>query len=477
MMEIPTCMKFQGGSGRTCGLLSPIPNIRVPRSRKALSTISYPSRSEKLLIRKEHFGLLIYDRLSKQMYWTNKAGEEVMRMCDGTHSILEIAKLIKQCHGSPLDATINLIGSLSTLRMLKEGGEPSLVHIVSQPNPYCLTAPAKIYWTICKKCDSLCRHCFTSSGPSETDGLPTRVIRKTIDELANLKVFQIAIGGGEPLLREDIFDIISYACRKGIDVYLTTNGHFLDSAKTRRLKDIGVYYVQVSVDGCDSTSHGALRGNPSEFEKVISGIRMLEEQKIVVVLATTVSKVNFNGLRQIFRLALDLNVGGIRVIRLRNTGRASENTKALELTSSQYLHAFKYAWCFEKKHPEMPMSIDGFFQFLVRKKDTSFSFPPFANFGCPAGRSILSIDADGDLMPCGFLEKRFVLGNVLMHKIGKIWNSSQKADLFRHLVPKEPCASCVCLNLCQGGCRSEAFQAYGELTSPDPLCPMIKRAR
>src|SRR5262245_63519453 len=123
-----------------------------------------------------------------------------------------------------------------------------------------LAAPICLTWELTYACNLACVHCLSSSGRRDPAELSTTEAMAVLDELAALQVFYINIGGGEPMIRRDFFELVSYAVDNGIGVKFSTNGTFLDAAAAHRLAAMDYLDVQVSIDGIDAATNDAAGG-------------------------------------------------------------------------------------------------------------------------------------------------------------------------------------------------------------------------
>ena len=123
-----------------------------------------------------------------------------------------------------------------------------------------LDAPICLTWELTYACNLQCVHCLSSSGRRDPRELTTAEAKRVLDELRDLQVFYINIGGGEPMVRRDFFELVDYAIGNGIGVKFSTNGTFIDADKARRLAAMDYLDIQISLDGIDAATNDAVRG-------------------------------------------------------------------------------------------------------------------------------------------------------------------------------------------------------------------------
>ena len=126
-----------------------------------------------------------------------------------------------------------------------------------------LDAPICLTWELTYACNLQCVHCLSASGQRDSRELTTVEAKQVLDELHDLQVFYINIGGGEPMVRRDFFELVEYAIGRGIGVKFSTNGAFIDEEKARRLASMDYLDVQISLDGTDAVTNDAVRGDGS----------------------------------------------------------------------------------------------------------------------------------------------------------------------------------------------------------------------
>jgi mycofactocin radical SAM maturase len=306
-----------------------------------------------------------------------------------------------------------------------------------------------------------CVHCLSSSGQRDERELSTAEAKKILDDLRDLQVFYINIGGGEPMVRRDFFELLEYSVANGIGVKFSTNGAFIDEEKARRLAAMDYLDIQISLDGVDAATNDAVRGEGS-YDMAIRAMENLKaanfgQFKISVV----VTRHNVSQLDQ-FKALADHYGAQLRITRLRPAGRGADTWHELHPTNAQQREI--YNWLL--KHGENVLTGDSFFHLNALGESL-----PGLNM-CGAGRVVCLIDPIGDVYACPFvIHDEFKAGNVRDEGgFAKVWKQS---DLFLSL--REPqsagaCASCGAFDACQGGCMAAKFFTGLPLDGPDPEC-------
>lgn len=323
-----------------------------------------------------------------------------------------------------------------------------------------LDAPICLTWELTYACNLQCVHCLSSSGQRDERELTTAEAKKVIDELRELQVFYINIGGGEPMVRRDFFELVEYAVSSGIGVKFSTNGAFIDESKARRLAEMDYLDIQISLDGIDAATNDAVRG-PGSYDLARRAMDNLRDAgfgpfKISVV----VTRHNVSQL-DAFKDLADSYGAQLRITRLRPSGRGADTWHDLHPTDAQQREI--YTWLLARG--ESVLTGDSFFHLNALGDPL-----PGLNM-CGAGRVVCLIDPIGDVYACPFvIHEDFRAGNVRDAGFAQVWKSS---DLFASL--REPqsagaCSTCGSYDACQGGCMAAKFFTGLPLDGPDPEC-------
>ena len=324
-----------------------------------------------------------------------------------------------------------------------------------------LDAPICLTWEITYACNLQCVHCLSSSGQRDPGELTTAEAKRVLDELHDLQVFYINIGGGEPMVRRDFFELVDYSIGRDIGVKFSTNGAFIDADKAKRLAAMDYLDIQISLDGIDAATNDAVRGIGS-YDLARRAMEHLAAAdfgpfKISVV----VTRHNVDQLDG-FKALADSFGAQLRVTRLRPSGRGADTWPELHPTNAQQRQI--YHWLLDQG--ETVLTGDSFFHLNALGDPL-----PGLNM-CGAGRVVCLIDPIGDVYACPFvIHDQFKAGSVRdPGGFSQVWTNSA---LFREL--REPqsagaCASCGSYDACQGGCMAAKFFTGLPLDGPDPEC-------
>ena len=268
-----------------------------------------------------------------------------------------------------------------------------------------LDAPICLTWELTYACNLACVHCLSSSGKRDPRELSTRQCMDIIDELERMQVFYVNIGGGEPTVRPDFWELVDYATAHHVGVKFSTNGVRITPEVAARLAASDYVDVQISLDGATAEVNDAVRG-PGSFAMAVRALENLAaagfaDAKISVV----VTRHNVDQLDEFAALASRYGAT-LRITRLRPSGRGADVWEDLHPTAAQQVQL--YDWLVAKGD-------------RVLTGDSFFHLAPLGESGalaglnmCGAGRVVCLIDPVGDVYACPFaIHDRFLAGNVL----------------------------------------------------------------
>ena len=325
-----------------------------------------------------------------------------------------------------------------------------------------LKFPTRISINITRKCNLECKHCLSSAGRPDSNELTTQELFQLIDQLKEAGKPTLAIGGGEPLMRNDLFEIIAYARKNDIGVSIVTNGTLITEEIARALDKLELTSITVSIDGLKK-NHDFIRGKGT-FEKAIRGIKILKEYVKTAKLSMRmiVNRKNISDCSEVIQLAERLKLDSVRLTPVLPLGRAEKN-QYLILDQSQYLQLLKD--CHKVSAKVEVVLPDG-------RIDPKMIRP--GEFGCHCGREICWITQTGEVYPCIFFGEKYSVGNVRKEKFIDLWEKSKEAVRFSG---NDTCNNCENYKNCRGGCRARALWHYGDINAIDPYCPLNKNKK
>jgi mycofactocin biosynthetic radical S-adenosylmethionine protein MftC len=321
-------------------------------------------------------------------------------------------------------------------------------------SPICLT------WEWTYACDLQCVHCLSSSGRRDPGELDTTQMKAVVDELAAMQVFYVNVGGGEPMLRPDFFELVEYCVDSGVGVKFSTNGGRITADKARRLAVLDYVDVQISLDGVDAATNDRVRGAGS-YERARRAMDHLRDADFgPFKLSVVMTRDNVGQVDGYEALAAEYGAE-LRLTRFRPSGRGVDSWSELHPTHDQQL--FLYRWLRERPHV---LTGDSFFHLSALGEPL-----PGLNL-CGAGRVVCLIDPVGDVYACPFvLHDEFRAGSLLgPGGFAAVWRSSSLFAELRRPQSAGACASCGSYDACQGGCMAAKFFTGLPLDGPDPEC-------
>ncbi len=324
-----------------------------------------------------------------------------------------------------------------------------------------LDAPICLTWELTYACNLACVHCLSSSGRRDPRELSTSQCRAVIDELQAMQVFYVNIGGGEPTIRPDFWDLLDYAVDHQVGVKFSTNGSRITRERAERLASTDYVDVQVSLDGATAEVNDPLRGEGTHAMALQALGHLAEAGFSNAKLSVVVTRDNAHQLDDFKRIADD-HGATLRLTRLRPSGRGADVWDDLHPTAQQQ-HDL-YLWLLAAG--DNVLTGDSFFHLAGYGEAL-----PGLNL-CGAGRVVCLIDPIGDVYACPFaIHDRFRAGNVLdAGGFTHVWRESELFTELRGPQSGGACTSCSAFDACRGGCMAAKFFTGLPLDGPDPEC-------
>lgn len=343
-----------------------------------------------------------------------------------------------------------------------------------------------VVWNSTRTCNLKCIHCYSNSESKKYSGeLSTEEALRFIDGLAEFKVPVLLFSGGEPLLREDLLTLVSYAKSKGIRPTISTNGTLLNLELASSLKNLGVGYIGISLDGI-AENNDRFRGRKGAFKDALEGIRNCIAIDQRVGLRFTINRHNYKDLGAIFDLIEEENIPRVCFYHLVYAGRGSkmvdeditreEARKAMDLIMERTRDFYRRG--LQKEVLTVDNHADGVYIYLKMKKDDPKRAANILellrfNGGNRTGIAIGAVDWYGNVHPDQFTQNH-TFGNVRERKFGDIWSDISQPVLAglknRKPLLKGRCAVCKWLEVCNGNFRARAEAVTGDFWESDPAC-------
>ena len=326
---------------------------------------------------------------------------------------------------------------------------------------YGLDAPICLTWELTYACNLSCVHCLSSSGRRDPGELSTRECRALIDEFERMQVFYVNIGGGEPTVRPDFWDLVDYATGHHVGVKFSTNGINITDEAARRLAASDYVDVQISLDGATEDVNDHVRGQGS-YRTALRAMRRLAAAGFSGFKLSVVVTRDNAGQLDAFQAIADRYGAHLRLTRLRPAGRGAEVWDELHPTAEQ--QRVLYGWLLE--HGERVLTGDSFFHLAGYGESL-----PGLNL-CGAGRVVCLIDPVGDVYACPFaIHDSFLAGNVRdVGGFATVWRCSELFAELRRPSSGGACSACSAYDACRGGCMAAKFFTGLPLDGPDPEC-------
>lgn len=345
-----------------------------------------------------------------------------------------------------------------------------------------------IVWTMSRRCNLHCVHCYSDSENCEYPGeLTLEQAKRMLEDLAGFGVPALLLSGGEPLMHPRFFELAAYAKPLGLRLTLSTNGTLIDRPTAERITQAGFSYVGISFDGLGAVND-RFRGKLGAFDAALQGVRHLKAIGQKVGLRFTLTRRNFETLPGIFELVEREEIDRVCFYHLVYSGRGSRMAQD-DLTHSETRSALDQicGWAESLHVRGRPIEIltvdnhaDGVYLYLkllardARRAEAARQLLAWNGGGAnSSGIGIANIDSYGNVHPDQFWQS-YTLGNVRVRSFRQIWMDASEPLLagLRNRLPllKGRCGSCRWKALCGGSFRVRALQATGDPWAPDPAC-------
>jgi radical SAM protein with 4Fe4S-binding SPASM domain len=350
-----------------------------------------------------------------------------------------------------------------------------------------------LFWESTIRCNLACAHCRRiESNESVDKDLSAEHARKFIKQLADLGREQsvmpvLVFSGGEPLCREDLFELIGYAGSLKLVPALATNGTLIDATVAGRIRDSGVVRVSVSLDGATAEVHDRQRQLAGAFDRAIEGIGQLRENKVPFQINVTLTKNNAGQMEDIYELAKSLGAVAVHIFMLVPVGCGLALRENDMLSPEQYEQKMlEISRLDGRAELQMKVTCGPHYERIVRQQGLQKlrnkagrgndnvpgrSGHGRASKGCLAGLGVLFVGHQGDVFPCGYLPVK--CGNVLEQNLSDIWYNNKDLARMRDSNQLEgKCGICGYRQVC-GGCRGRAYAATGNYMAEEPFCAYV----
>jgi radical SAM protein with 4Fe4S-binding SPASM domain len=452
------------------------PDLRTFKAKDILYTPEYIEK------RKHGISLFIDPKLPNWIS-VNNIGAEILRLCDGKHTVSDIQEAIcKKYYTSDREQVKKEVSEFLSAAGLLEFISNKEHRQNDYPGRSKVITPYKldelwIYTTLA--CNLRCKHCLVSAGKSLKKELTTEEIKGLVDDAIKLGVKRFYITGGEPFIKEGIFELIRYITKtKNRELILLTNATLFDDKKIEELKKVASpkLLMQVSLEGPNAKIHDKLRGKGS-FYAAVKGIKELIGIGIVPIISTAISKYNEKEIVKTSRYLSKLGIKEHNILWMHAKGRGASNVNELFVPSENISRVMKDL---KKTYKEQEVILDNIESLKVRVRTKRGR----KNDLCNNCFEKVCVNADGHVYPCASLngDPHFDAGSIRTKSLKDIWLNSRimKKGRENSVHNKPECRSCYLEYFCGGGCTSHSYYASevetgkGSVIACDPHCSTYK---
>jgi len=330
-----------------------------------------------------------------------------------------------------------------------------------------LSAPTEVHLAATNACPVKCDHCYMDGGSAAAGEMDQATFERGLQVLADMGVFHVALGGGEALMRKDIFALAQRARQLGLVPNLTVSGYLMTPALAERMTVFG--QVNVSVDGAGPMA-GVFRA-PERFAEADAAIDLLVGAGVPTGINCVIGRRNAPGIADLFAYAKQKGVNEIEFLRLKPVGRGA-SVYAAERTTYEQNVALTPLLAELSEETGICAKVDcSFVPMMCHHEPPLEVLEATATYGCEAANVLLGIRSDGSVAGCSFLPTQ----DLSLFDLPDQWDSHPSFEQLRTWTDHapEPCRSCRYLELCKGGCHAVAAFVSGDLMAPDPDCPRV----
>jgi len=329
--------------------------------------------------------------------------------------------------------------------------------------------PHVVAWNLTKRCNLRCTHCYISAGPWETGEaeLSTAECRRVVDELLAVNPAPMLIlSGGEPLVREDLPELVAYAAGRGATVVVGTNGTTLTEGRVAMLKDADASGVAVSIDSLEGSRHDDFRGATHALSRTVAGLERLRAHRLDFVVQTTATPENADEIPAIVEWAAAQGAVCFNLYFLVPTGRGAG---LVDLAPEKVEALLDFLADAERRHRGAIMVRAKCAPHFMRRVHQTSPDSPVLNYRtrCPCGIDYCRITPDGKVTPCPYMPT--VAGDLRRQSFGDVWSGSSVFAALRQRELGGRCGRCEYRLVC-GGCRARALATSGDFLAEDPSC-------
>lgn len=327
-----------------------------------------------------------------------------------------------------------------------------------------LKYPIRIYLEVTDRCNFKCVHCYLGDrNMSRQRDIPFSVFTKIVREMEEIGIFELILGGGEPLIHPLISHMLQYLSNRKLFPAITTNGYFVDTAFIQTLESIKFKgSIQVSIHGNKET-HNRIVGHPQGYDHAMGALQKLLTHGFNTSAAITPTRQNYKEIPQLLEDLEKMGITSFNIIFVLPVGRA---TRTLVLNPDEHK---KLRECIQRLKTRCTVFTD----YNLWFESAPLKGNPLFPYYCTCGVAHATIDPDGNVFPCSLLKfPQFKFGNCTLKPLKEIFDNPER-DTIRKIYGVSPpeCKGCAFEHVCKGGCRAVAFAHHKKLLARDIRCP------
>ncbi len=334
-------------------------------------------------------------------------------------------------------------------------------------------------WEVTRSCPLKCTHCRASAEDRRYSGeLSTEECRKVLDGLAAMGEPIVILTGGEPMSRDDIYEIARYGADRGLRMVMAPCGMLLDAEAAAKITESGIMRISLSIDGADAATHDRFRGVDGAFESVLLAARVAREAGLEFQVNTTVTRLNVDQLDAIHDLAVKIGAVGFHPFLLVPTGRGKALAN-LEIDPGEYERVLNRLYERSLTSPIRfkPTCAPHYYRVLREREHavgrtvtpTTHGLDAMTR-GCLGGQGFAFLSHTGTAQICGFLDVSAGDIRAADYEFARIWRHSSLFEAVRDANRyRGKCGPCRYHRVC-GGCRARAFAETGDYLAEEPYC-------
>ncbi len=338
-------------------------------------------------------------------------------------------------------------------------------------------SPMLVFYEVTQACGLECKHCRACAQTrAHPDELSTRESLELIDQLTNFpEPPMLVLTGGDPFCRDDIFQLIDYATKAGLETSITPSATPLVTQEAvGRLKDSGIHRLAISLDGADAATHDRFRGIEGSFSRSLEILRDAREAGLPTQVNTTLTPDNYGQIGAMAEMLSSLQITLWSVFFLVPVGRAEF---ALRLSADEYERAFQQLWDESRRQPYLIKTTEApHYRRFVMQQERSAKLPssertPFQAAGLNDGKGVVFVGHTGEIYPSGFMP--ILCGQFPQQNVVTVYQNSPLFQDLRDVNRLEgKCRQCEYRTIC-GGSRARAYAVTGNPFAEEDDCVYI----